>query len=454
MGNIISKLNTINFEHEFNLDTAERKRIARGAFAKKGSRGPRSCTLPCDNLTQKQWEAKCSEVFSVSLKGMMTWSQYNHLDSEYQTIYLNYLLSIGGNNNTIADMFNLVGNPDVRTDINVTADMIQKERRKHRIGPPELTGAPEAMADNFSDWVCSQIDKNDAKMKTEAKQMGSKKKVTHSLTPEQKALAVPDVFYKNLIKYMTIHSSNIVRDYDKVQKDTVIILNRLQRKSKNEIHTDLQNIHLIINRVDFIDWLISSPRRGNLFQQELIANGIPLAYIEDERTGLDIDFYQRGKIPNDYKDHRIPVLAIDINKIPEPYRRSIFDVLCQRYSVNTMNKLFHYNKEEINVAPATLDEHVTSVVEEVKTKIAEEKKVEEETQMNTKPVTYVDPSEDVEDIPGFSLECAIKNSGLDIKSLDVQIHGTANLKGSKKELIEQFTKYVNGLNLTEVEIKF
>lgn len=419
MGNMSAKLNTVNFEKEFNEESAYRKRIARGAFAKKNGSKSTKCTLPSDALTRKQWEAKNSEVFSVNMKTIMTWSQFNHLDENLQTTYLKYLFTNGGDVNTIADMFNLVGSPDVEGDTNVTSGMIQNKCQELKIDGSEIVITNDSK--DFTKWICKQIDKKEEKSKVEEKE--PKKRTPNTLSSEQKAFATPSAFYTNLINYMTVHVSNIVRDYDKVQKDTVIILNRLQRKSKSEIHTNLQNIHLIINRVDFIKWLGINPRFSNLFQQELIANGIPLVFIENARDSFMVEFYQKDKIPEGYKDSRIPVFAIDINMIPEPYRHDIFVILCKRYSVNTMNKLFHYNKEE-------------------------------KTQMKKLTTTYVDPSEDVEEMPSYSLMNTIKNSGLNIQSLDVQIHGMVNLKGTKEEIIEQLTKYIDFLNLNEIEIKF
>ena len=56
------KLDNVNFEKEFNSECAEKKRIARGELARKKG-GGKICRLPSDNLTKKQWEEKCSEVY-------------------------------------------------------------------------------------------------------------------------------------------------------------------------------------------------------------------------------------------------------------------------------------------------------------------------------------------------------------------------------------------------------
>ena len=49
----------------------------------------------------------------------------------------------------------------------------------------------------------------------------------------------------------------------------------------------------------------------------------------------------------------------------------------------------------------------------------------------------------------------IKNSQLaNLKSLDLHIHGSAVLKGSKMEILQQAEKYIDTLGLTELKIEF
>ena len=53
-------------------------------------------------------------------------------------------------------------------------------------------------------------------------------------------------------------------------------------------------------------------------------------------------YYVNDKYPADHKNNRVQVIPLPINEIPEPYRKSIYDILCDRYSERTMNRLFHY----------------------------------------------------------------------------------------------------------------
>ena len=85
--NNAEKLENVNFEKEFTSECAEKKRIARGELARKKG-GGKTCRLPSDNLTKKQWEEKCSEVYSVNLKKMMSWEDYSHLDDTFKRKYL------------------------------------------------------------------------------------------------------------------------------------------------------------------------------------------------------------------------------------------------------------------------------------------------------------------------------------------------------------------------------
>ena len=49
----------------------------------------------------------------------------------------------------------------------------------------------------------------------------------------------------------------------------------------------------------------------------------------------------------------------------------------------------------------------------------------------------------------------IKSSQLaNLKSLDLHIHGSAVLKGSKMEILQQAEKYIDTLGLTELKIEF
>lgn len=236
--NNAEKLENVNFEKEFISECAEKKRIARGELARKKG-GGKTCRLPSDNLTKKQWEEKCSEVYSVNLKKMMSWEDYGHLDDIFKKKYLMYLIILGGNSITIADMFNLL-------DSNISAQEIQNEIERLDIST-NLWEDPEEGNENFQKWICDQLTDHETEEKEEMKLPRIK------LTNEQKELATSDKFYATLVQYVILNKDHIVRNYNMVQKDTTIILNYINYKSSRDLHTDPTKVHLIINRFKFVD---------------------------------------------------------------------------------------------------------------------------------------------------------------------------------------------------------
>lgn len=262
------KLDGVNFEKEFNSECAEKKRIARGELARKKG-GGKTCRLPSDNLTKKQWEEKCSEVYSVNLKKMMSWEDYGHLEDMFKRKYLTYLIILGGNSATIADMFNLL-------DSNISAQEIQNEFKRLDV-QPTLWEDPKEADENFQKWICDQLTNSETEEKEEEMKLPRIK-----LTDEQKELATPDRFYSALVQYVTLNKEHIVRNYNMVQKDTTIILNYINYKSSRDLHTDPTKVHLIMNRAKFVEWYLGQPRKSNLFQEEIIKNGIKTAYLDEE----------------------------------------------------------------------------------------------------------------------------------------------------------------------------
>lgn len=399
------KLNNVNFEKEFNSECAEKKRIARGELARKKG-GGKTCRLSSDNLTKKQWEEKCSEVYSVNLKKMMSWEDYGHLEDMFKRKYLTYLIILGGNSATIADMFNLL-------DSNISAQEIQNEFKRLDV-QPTLWEDPEEGNENFQKWICDQLTNSETEEKEEMKLPRIK------LTDEQKELATPDRFYDALVQYVTLNKDHIVRNYNMVQKDTTIILNYINYKSSRDLHTDPTKVHLIINRYKFIDWICGQPRKSNLFQEEIIKNGIKTAYLDEENYTLRINFYQKGKVPEEFKNPKIAVLAIDIDNIPEPHRKEIFKLLSSRYGEKSMSEIFGYTKE-VQTEPS--DIHEDECTPQVKFQMA--------------------------------LLESFKVGGLtELNAVQFDVHGTAHIKGSKEEILAKIERYIDTLGLTELKIEF
>lgn len=403
------KLDGVNFEKEFRVDCAEKKRIARGELARKKG-GGKTCRFPSDNLTKKQWEDKCSEVYSVNLKKMMSWEDYGHLEDMFKRKYLTYLIILGGNSATIADMFNLL-------DSNISAQEIQNEFKRLDV-QPTLWEDPEEGNENFQKWICDQLTNSETEEKEEMKLPRIK------LTDEQKELATPDKFYAALVQYVALNKDHIVRNYNMVQKDTTIILNYINYKSSRDLHTDPTKVHLIINRAKFVEWYLGQPRKSNLFQEELTKNSIKTAYLDEENYTLRINFYQKGKVPEEFKNPKIAVLAIDIDNIPEPHRKEIYNLLSSRYGEKSMSEIFGYTKE-VQTDPSDIHEVVEVCTHQTKflMDLLESFKVNGLTE-------------------------------LELNAVQFDIHGTAHIKGSKEEILAKIERYIDTLGLTELKIEF
>ncbi len=443
MNNNLAALNQVNFEKEFNAENALRKRIGRGdRYRKKG--GGNLCRLPSDNISRRQWESLNGEVKEWNLKSIMSWEQFSMMDDDMQAIYLNNLLIAGGNNNTIADMFNLVGNPDKLVDVCVTAEMIKHERRRLRVGiPPERAEyANEAEANKqFADFILAEIDKlpvkDDKEEETRDQQREEARCIVKNtklqLTEEMIAKAKPEQFFTALIKYLSDNKNHVVRDYDKVQKDTLFILNKIKKLPKRDNNLMLDQYYLIIHRNRFLNYYLGqkNTHKFHLFILEMIKNGIAMGYVPDS-SGYLMSYYVNDKYPADHKGNRVQVIPLPINEIPEPYRKNIYDILCDRYSERTMNRLFHYGIAE---------------------KETEEEEMKNSKESNLKPIPR--PQAEEKSAIQQSVADFIKNSQLaNLKSLDLHIHGSAILKGSKKEILEQAEKYIDTLGLNELKIEF
>lgn len=400
------KLDNVNFEKEFKAECAEKKRIARGELARKKG-GGKTCRLPSDNLTKKQWEEKCSKIYSVSIKKMMSWEDYTCLDDSFKSQYLTNLSRLGGNSATIADMFNLL-------DSNISAQEIQNEFERLDV-QPTLWEDPEEGNENFQKWICDQLTDHETEEKENAV-----KPPRIKLTDEQKELATPDKFYTALAQYVILNKDHVVRNYNMVQRDTNIILNYIKYKSSRDLHTDPTKVHLIINRFKFVDWYYGQPRKSNLFQEELTKNGIKTAYLDEENYTLRIKFYQKGKVPDEFKNPKIAVLAIDIDNIPEPYRKEIYNLLSSRYGEKSMSEIFGYTKE---VQKEPSDTHEDECTPQVKFQMA--------------------------------LLESFKVGGLtELNAVQFDVHGTAHIKGSKEEILAKIERYIDTLGLTELKIEF
>lgn len=77
--------------NDFDYDVKEKKRIARGAFAKKNGSKSKKCTLPGDFLTPAQKAKLSTTKVAVNLKQPMTCEDFAKCPPEIQKEYLEWL---------------------------------------------------------------------------------------------------------------------------------------------------------------------------------------------------------------------------------------------------------------------------------------------------------------------------------------------------------------------------
>jgi len=95
--------------NDFDYDVKEKKRIARGAFAKKGGSRSKRCTLPGDYLSAAEKRKLSTTLVSANLKAPMDWATFKNLPTEIKREYLEWLIgTYGARQNWVAkDMFGI-----------------------------------------------------------------------------------------------------------------------------------------------------------------------------------------------------------------------------------------------------------------------------------------------------------------------------------------------------------
>ena len=76
--------------NDFDYDVMQKKRIARGAFSRKGTVNQKGCRLPHENLTKKEREALNGEVKTVGFNDKITWDFFKTLPVDLQEEYLDH----------------------------------------------------------------------------------------------------------------------------------------------------------------------------------------------------------------------------------------------------------------------------------------------------------------------------------------------------------------------------
>lgn len=77
--------------NEFQYDVMQKKRIARGAYAKKNGSKSKKCTLPSDYLTPAQIKKLSKDVVSVNIKKPIEYNKFKLMSPNIQREYLNNL---------------------------------------------------------------------------------------------------------------------------------------------------------------------------------------------------------------------------------------------------------------------------------------------------------------------------------------------------------------------------
>ena len=74
--------------NDFDFDVMTKKRIARGASARKCGSKSRRCTLPSDYLTDAQKKARNGKMSTYNLSKPMTYEQFKLMPRDLQREYL------------------------------------------------------------------------------------------------------------------------------------------------------------------------------------------------------------------------------------------------------------------------------------------------------------------------------------------------------------------------------
>lgn len=84
--------------HDFDYDVMQKKRIASGAAHRKRGAKSKKCTLPHDNLTQKELRALSGEVKTYKTHERLTWAQFKALPDDLAAEHIAYLVDTFGAN--------------------------------------------------------------------------------------------------------------------------------------------------------------------------------------------------------------------------------------------------------------------------------------------------------------------------------------------------------------------
>lgn len=88
--------------NDFDYDCMQKKRVARGTFAHI-NRKRSGCSLPSDDLTEKQRKEKNGQVKSYNITRPMPWHEFKTMPEDLQREFLRNMQSFGGTAKWLAE---------------------------------------------------------------------------------------------------------------------------------------------------------------------------------------------------------------------------------------------------------------------------------------------------------------------------------------------------------------
>lgn len=94
----------------FNQTSSERKRIGRGAVARKNGSKSKKCGLPSDHLSASEKKKLNGECKTYDLSRPMSWADFKGMPRDLRSEYIRKLAGMGAGRNDLADMFHVSPN--------------------------------------------------------------------------------------------------------------------------------------------------------------------------------------------------------------------------------------------------------------------------------------------------------------------------------------------------------
>lgn len=94
----------------FNQTSSERKRIGRGAIARKNGSKSKKCGLPSDHLSAAERKKLNGECKTYDLSRPMSWPEFKGMPHDLRSEYIHKLAGMGAGRNDLADMFHVSPN--------------------------------------------------------------------------------------------------------------------------------------------------------------------------------------------------------------------------------------------------------------------------------------------------------------------------------------------------------